>query len=100
MSISTELRSKQSRDNRELLDRAAEKIDELTALYENLLDDVKHHATRDICDICKYHDQNPDCCADCEECRCECVCRECRGFDKWTWRGAGSDERPSSCATL
>ena len=86
--IVDELRAKPSRDNRNLLDRAADRIEELEAAYENLADDVKKNAARDICDICKHANIHPDCPCDCEECNeSECVCRNCINSSNWEWRG-------------
>ena len=63
--------------------------DELKALYENLLADVRENAIRDICEICKYHDEHPDCPADCMECDLtdKCHCYECLNCCGWVWRG-------------
>jgi len=86
MTLVEELRSKQSRDNRELLDRAAGEIERLQAAYDGLVADMKQNAIRDVCDICKYnlaHDE----CEDCFSCKRNCPCRECREGSNWKWRG-------------
>ena len=86
MTLVEELRSKQSRDNRELLDRAAGEIERLKAAYDGLIADVKKNAIRDVCDICKHnvvHDECEDCCT----CKLDCPCRDCREGSNWKWRG-------------
>ena len=78
------------------LDRAETAIDMMPSadvvpksLYENLLADVRENAIRDICEICKYHDEHPDCPADCMECDLtdKCHCHECLNCCGWVWRG-------------
>lgn len=113
MTLVEELRSKQSRDNRELLDRAADRIEELEkakyiyanvdycaedlvialkkverlqAAYDGLVADMKKNAIRDVCDICKYNALHDDC-EDCFSCKKNCPCRECREGSNWKWRG-------------
>ena len=113
MTLVEELRSKQSRDNRELLDRAADRIEELEkakyvyanvdycaedlvialkkverlqAAYDGLVADMKQNAIRDVCDICKYNTVHDEC-EDCFSCKRNCPCRECREGSNWKWRG-------------
>lgn len=87
MSLVEELRSKQSRDNRELLDRAACEIERLQKAYNGLVADVKTCGVRDVCFICKAYNSQPECEFDCMECKLKCPCRECRECSHWKWRG-------------
>ena len=61
--------------------------------YVNLIVDIKTNGVRDICDICKHKDAETDCCCDCDDCYSEkCVCRDCRYWDKWEWRGRNESQ--------
>lgn len=55
--------------------------------YDNIVEDVKNNAVRDICEICKAYNSQPDCECDCMECKLDCPCRECRECSNWKWRG-------------
>ena len=54
MKLSEELRNKQSRDNRALLDRAADRIDELEAGYRKQSEGEWVHGENDMahCSVC------------------------------------------------
>jgi len=82
----TALRNKESRDNRELLDEAADTI-------EALLRDIGvMRREYDECFVCKHcpPEANPDCVEcdwDCCVCRKkDCKCRNCHDKN-WEWRG-------------
>lgn len=86
MTLVEELRTKKSRDNRELLDKAADTIEQLQKAYNGLIADVKQNAIRDVCDICKHNVMFDDC-EDCFTCKLDCPCRECKEGSNWKWRG-------------
>lgn len=83
------------RNTLDLINRQNAEIKKLTAErnearndYVSLIVDLKTNGVRDICDICKHKDAESDCCCDCDDCYSEkCICRDCRDFDKWEWRG-------------
>lgn len=58
-------------------------------LYDNLCADVRENAISNICDICKYTDEHPDCPMDCMKCDLteRCHCHECINRCGWVWRG-------------
>ena len=52
-------------------------IDRLTAECDAAIGDLKHD---DNCDICKHtaNDGEPDCPIECEGCKLNCPCKDCR----------------------
>ena len=77
------LRSIESRSKRELLDKAIETI-------EALVDDLYNSDCRESCDFC-VHGHEPAPCEGsdfvCDNCECDCICKDCRDNSKWEWRG-------------
>ncbi len=56
--------------------------------YDALCKDIRDKGFRDVCYICKHFDSNPECDAECEQCKKTCACKECRDCNLWDWRGA------------
>lgn len=57
--------------------------------YGRLVEDIKRHGWRDICEIC-YHVKEveaADCDLECESCELPCTCHGCRNCNRWEWRG-------------
>ena len=92
MSVVEELRNKASRDNRELLDRAAAEVERLEVDYVAMVADIKSAGYRDVCEICKHHNENEDCECDCEKCKKPCTCQKCYDCSLWEWRGRKEGE--------
>lgn len=55
--------------------------------FEELCRDIKENGWRDVCDICKHKDDNPECDRECEDCKKPCTCFKCRDCNHWEWRG-------------
>ena len=86
-----QLRETPSRSKRELLDKAADAIEELEQKFNSLLADTKQLADdMDECRICA-HDATAVLCVawhlDCRTCTSDCVCKDCDRGEKWEWRG-------------
>lgn len=88
----SELRSMESRSKRELLDNAADAIENL---HESLV-----HCLRLSSDCCTYciHGREPQPCESvetmgCDECELHCRCSDCvQGDNKFEWNGRMPDK--------
>lgn len=67
-------------------------------MYEDLCNDVRENAMREVCEICAGC--NPPCTQDpdfewfeCDTCTVydKCRCRTCRNNNQWKWRGEDAD---------
>lgn len=60
------------------------------AMYEALIEDIREHGVRDICNICVGGQPRSDgatCDFDCDTCTRACRCKDCLEDSKWKWRG-------------
>lgn len=80
------LRSVESRSKGDLLEEAADIIDQLIA-------DLKQSGRHELCDFCVHGQQaapcfdNMDWVVDCEKCKADCPCKNCRDNSCFEWRG-------------
>lgn len=66
-------------------------IARLIAERDAALRDLKH---MDNCDICAHGQAGvPGCDVECEGCKLDCACRDCRNEDNWQWRGPCAENR-------
>lgn len=69
-------------------DEGNPKVEATTTLdYMCLVQDIKSIGMGDICNICKHHNEEPDCECDCETCKKPCACKDCLNCSMWKWRG-------------
>ena len=87
------LRETPSWSKRELLDKAADAIEELERKFNALMEDTKKIIDdADSCDICAHVSTAKSCgivdISECYLCLDEgCVCKNCDSSDNWKWRG-------------
>lgn len=86
-----QLRETPSRSKRELLDKAAQVIEELERKFNALMADMSRVLKdEDWCAICA-HGQTPALCetedVSCFACPADCICKDCNGDSHWEWRG-------------
>lgn len=82
----TRLRSVTSRSKGDLLEEAADIIEQLIA-------DLKQSGRHELCDFCVHGQQpaacfdKPDWVVDCKKCEADCPCKNCRDNSGFEWRG-------------